>query len=96
MPSTLLRIPFLTIAVKTNKMTKKRPLLGTAAMAKDCLISAFPEEIKKHIGSVQVVNAKQSWVKSTFRRILVAVRVEKFFEDLFLKESGKKAKDKCQ
>ena len=73
----------LTVSVKT-KITKKHPLFSTAALAKDCFISAFPEEIKKHIGSVKVVNAKQSCIKFNFRRILIAVKAEKFLKDSFL------------
>ena len=78
---------FLTVSVKTKKKTtKKRPLFRTAALAKDFFISAFPEEIKKHIGSVKVTNAKQSWIKFNFRRILAAVKTGKFLKDSFLKK----------
>ena len=55
-----------------------------AALAKDCFISAFPEDIKKHIGSVTVVNAKQSWIKFNLRQILIAVKAEKFLKGSFL------------
>ena len=63
---------------------KKRPLFRTAAMPKDCFNSAFPEEIKNHIGSVKVVNAKQRWIKFNFRQILAAVKADNFLKDSFL------------
>ena len=67
--------------------SKKRPLFFTAALPKYCFISVFPEEIKKYIGSVTVVNAKQSWIEFNFHRSLIAAKAEKFCKDSFIKES---------
>ena len=67
--------------------SKKRPLFCTAALAKYCFISVFPEEIKKYIGSVTVVKAKQSWLEFKFRQILIAVKAENFCKDSFIKEN---------
>ena len=93
MPSTLLGIPSRGVKIFFNGFGKdeeedykRRPLFRTAALAKDCFISASPEEIKKHIGSVKVVNAKQSWIKFNFRRILAAVKAENFLKGSFLKK----------